>query len=62
MRNKRSDRALTGLFLILVGGLFLATNMGWLALRWEIVWPALIIIVGIWFVLRALMTSNNPPS
>jgi hypothetical protein len=44
---------LPGLVLILVGVFFLLANLGLLDwLRWDLVWPALLIVLGIYLVSR----------
>jgi hypothetical protein len=43
-----------GLVLIVVGVLFLVRNAGWLVVDWGVVWPILVIAVGLWVVVGAL--------
>ena len=38
--------------LILLGAVFLATNLGLFRLRWDIIWPAIIIAIGIALLVR----------
>lgn len=59
MKDKRGDRILGGLFLIVLGGLFLASNLGLIQLRWEVVWPVILIFIGALWVLRALVSRND---
>lgn len=61
MKNKRSERIIGGLFLIVLGGLFLASNLNLIQLRWEVVWPVILIFVGALWVLRALISGNDHP-
>jgi hypothetical protein len=43
----------SGLLLILIGAFFLLANLGLLEwLRWDLVWPALLILLGILLILR----------
>gem|GEM_PF-2310472 len=59
MKNKRGDSIVGGLFLIVLGGLFLASNLGFIQLRWEVVWPVVLIFIGALWVLRALVSRND---
>ena len=43
----------TGVILVVLGLLFLLANLGLLGwLRWDVVWPVLLILLGIWLVTR----------
>jgi hypothetical protein len=59
MKDKRGDNIVGGLFLIVLGGLFLASNLGLIQLRWEVVWPVILIFIGALWVLRALISRND---
>jgi len=59
VKNKRGDSIVGGLFLIVLGGLFLASNLGFIQLRWEVVWPVVLIFIGALWVLRALVSRND---
>ena len=59
MKGKRGDSILGGLFLVVLGGLFLASNLGLIQLRWEVVWPVILIFIGALWVLRALVSRND---
>jgi len=49
----RGRVSIGGWILILLGAFFLATNLGLLEwLEWSLVWPALLIIIGIAMILR----------
>jgi hypothetical protein len=61
MKGKRGDGILGGLFLVVLGGLFLASNLGLIQLRWEVVWPVILIFIGALWVLRALVSRNDRP-
>ena len=46
----------TGLLLVLVGAYFLLQNLGLLeGVRWAIVWPVILILIGLYFVGRRLI-------
>ncbi len=48
-----------GTFLFAVGILSLMDNLGWFNdIAWDIVWPIVFIVVGIWFVLRSGKTCT----
>jgi hypothetical protein len=43
-----------GTFLFAVGILWLMDNLGWFSeIAWDVVWPVIFIVVGIWFVLKS---------
>lgn len=44
---------LVGLLLILVGGAYLLRNLGWLRVEWGIIWPLIVIVVGVGFLIGA---------
>jgi len=44
---------MTGFFLIIIGAIFLFKNLGFISAGvWDILWPILLIIIGISFVVR----------
>lgn len=59
MKKRRGDGIIGGLLLIVLGGLFLASNLGLIQLRWEVVWPVILIFIGALWVLRALLSGND---
>lgn len=43
-----------GTFIFTIGVLLFMNNLGWFdAIQWNIVWPIILIVVGIWIVLRS---------
>ena len=46
------------LCLILIGALLLAGNLGWLAFNWNMVWPLVLILFGVWLVWRAFQPAR----
>jgi lia operon protein LiaF len=50
------------LILIVVGILFLGANLGLFAFSWNIVWPLLLILFGVWMVWRAFAPSTFKPT
>lgn len=67
--KKRSDmRRFWGILLILIGGMILMTNLGWFAafdwweVSWEIVFPIILIIVGLWIMYAKSRTTVEQPS
>ncbi len=55
MRRGDTGAAILGVILILVGGYFLARELG-ISLppvNWDLVWPVIILVVGVILVLRA---------
>jgi membrane protein DedA with SNARE-associated domain len=55
MRRGDSGAAVLGVILMLVGGYFLARELGiWLPdMDWDVVWPVIVLVVGVVLVLRA---------
>lgn len=51
-----------GLLLIVVGGLYLVRNAGWIVVDWGLVWPVLAIAVGLWVVVGAMRTREQGTS
>jgi hypothetical protein len=51
-----------GLLLIVVGGLYLVRNAGWIVVDWGVVWPALAIGVGLWVVVGAMRIREQGTS
>lgn len=62
MKNRRGDGIVGGLLLIVLGGLFLAGNLGLVQLRWDILWPVILIFIGAVWILRALVSGSDRPS
>ena len=62
MKNRHNDSLVGGLILIVLGGLFLASNLGLIQLRWDVVWPVILIFIGLLWILRTLVSRNGPPS
>ncbi|MDQ3448566.1 MAG: DUF5668 domain-containing protein [Chloroflexota bacterium] len=54
MRRGDNGAAIFGVILILVGGYFLARELGISlpAVNWDLVWPVIIIVLGVVVVLR----------
>ncbi len=50
----------TGLLLILLGFLFLANNLNWLDVRWDNLWPYLVIFAGLLFWGQWVLNRTNP--
>jgi hypothetical protein len=51
----------SGIILIVVGAVLLANNFGWLAWGWmRDWWPALLIVIGLWSVLRPGRGDRHP--
>ncbi len=51
-RTARSP-AVAGIFLVALGAILLAVNVGWFRwLEWQIVWPALLVALGLALMLR----------
>ena len=47
------SHALAGTVLIVLGALLLTSNMGWAPwLTWNVFWPAMLILIGVGFLLR----------
>lgn len=44
-----------GLLLVVMGGLWLADEVGWIDFRWGFFWPVLIIVIGLSMVLNRLL-------
>ena len=53
MSRTRSGEMLGALILILLGLAFLAGNLGLLVLNWNLVWPAFLVLLGVWLIWRA---------
>lgn len=51
----RSGRILAALVLIILGLLLLVSNLGLLTLRWDLFWPVLLILFGVWLIWRAFV-------
>lgn len=45
-------REMLGVLLIVLGGLFLLANLGLIALEWRLVWPLVLIGIGVFILLR----------
>lgn len=42
-----------GLVLIIIGATFLLKNLGYISQdAWDIIWPAILIILGLWILIR----------
>lgn len=52
-----SGQVLFALVLIVLGGLLLLGNLGWFAFDWNVVWPAILILFGLWLIWRAFMPA-----
>lgn len=49
-----------GLILIVLGGLFLLSNMGWLPYSaWRLLWPSAVIVVGLWLIFRPRLRAET---
>ncbi len=52
-----------GAILLLVGALLLLQNLGYLTVNvWQILWPSVIILFGVWFLLRSTAGSKALPT
>jgi len=59
--GNRFRRPGAGLILILIGGLFLAWELGYLEVDvWRKVWPAALIVLGLWVIFRPSGRSRIP--
>ncbi len=57
MRRRNPGEMFAALVLIFFGLLFLAGNLGLFTLGWNIIWPAFLILLGVWLVGRAFSPS-----
>jgi lia operon protein LiaF len=62
MARSRPSRYFVAIALIVVGVVFLLGNLGLVALNWSIVWPALLILFGVWLVWRAFLPASSQAS
>ncbi len=53
----RTGELFVALFLILLGLLLLAGNLGWFVIDWRVVWAVALILFGVWLVSRAFQPS-----
>jgi phage shock protein C len=67
--TKRSDmRRFWGILLILIGAMIFMTNLGWFAafdwweVSWEIVFPIILILVGVWIMYAKTKKTEEPSS
>lgn len=51
-----------GLILLVVGTVFLLRNLNLLDLEWDYIWPSLIILFGLWVILKAFATPRHTVS
>ena len=58
MTRLNSGETFFALCLILIGALLLAGNLGILAFNWNMVWPLVLILFGVWLVWRALQPAH----
>ncbi len=58
MTRLNSGEVFFALGLILIGALLLAGNLGWLAFNWNMVWPLVLILFGVWLVWRAFQPAR----
>ncbi len=50
-----------GVVIILAGALLLAINLGVITTRvWSFFWPVVIVLLGVWFLLRPVLQKNQP--
>ncbi|HEX7588267.1 MAG TPA: cell wall-active antibiotics response protein LiaF [Anaerolineae bacterium] len=59
MRRWDSSQVFFALVLIVVGALLLVGNLGLFALDWNLFWPIILILFGIWLVSRAFAQSAD---
>jgi lia operon protein LiaF len=59
VRRWDSTQVFFALVLIVVGALLLFGNLGLFALNWDLVWPVILILFGLWLVSRAFVPSTN---
>lgn len=48
-----------GIFLTLLGAVLLLGNLGYLHVRWTIVWPFILIYWGVWLLIRSIRTKTG---
>ncbi|MGB2869875.1 MAG: DUF5668 domain-containing protein [Bacteroidota bacterium] len=61
MNRKHFDDIFWGAILIVIGGLFLARNLGYIDFSFSLhrYWPVLLIVIGISIVLKSLMGNKT---
>ncbi|MBI4787441.1 MAG: cell wall-active antibiotics response protein [Chloroflexi bacterium] len=59
MSRSHSGEMLAALILILLGLGLLAGNLGLLTLNWSLVWPVLLIALGVWLIWRAFLPASR---
>ena len=59
MRRWNSSQVFFALVLIVVGALLLFGNLGLFALNWDVLWPLLLIVFGLWLVSRAFLPAES---
>jgi LiaI-LiaF-like transmembrane region len=57
--RRRSGALIGGVVLLVIGGVFLLRNLGIVHLDWDVLWPLLLVGVGLAIVLRALFGSSR---
>ena len=58
MMRFKSGEVFFALCLILIGALLLAGTLGMLAFNWNMVWPLVLILFGVWLVWRAFQPAH----
>jgi hypothetical protein len=56
----REGRDIVGFFLITLGLMWLASNLGWLNfVHWSRMWPVTLVLISIWFIVSRNRESRD---